>query len=202
MDGLLYNKNKDLLHTCPAGRSGDLVIPASVTTIEYGAFWGCRLLTSVTIPASVTGMGGRLFIDCYTLKDITVEWSDPLPIDEFVFDAVNIAGMTLHVPEGTKAIYEAANVWKDFGTITEYVPVAIDASAVVNAVRVYPDLATESFRIIGLTAPTQVTVADISGKTVLQQTVKGDESISVGHLPQGIYLVRVNERTVKVIKSF
>jgi hypothetical protein len=72
----------------------------------------------------------------------------------------------------------------------------------VNQLSVYPNPVTESFRIAGLATPTQVTITDISGKTVLQQTVAGDESISIEHLPQGVYFVRVNGRTVKIIKSF
>jgi hypothetical protein len=70
-----------------------------------------------------------------------------------------------------------------------------------SEIRLYPNPVRESFRIIGLTAPAQVIIADVSGKRVLQQTVTGDESISVGHLPQGIYLVRVNGRTMKTIKN-
>jgi hypothetical protein len=69
-------------------------------------------------------------------------------------------------------------------------------------IRLYPNPVKESFRIEGLTTPTQVTITDVSGQTVLQQTVKSDESISVGHLPQGIYLVHVNGKTMKIIKSF
>jgi hypothetical protein len=71
-----------------------------------------------------------------------------------------------------------------------------------SEIRLYPNPVRESFRIAGLVALTPVTVTDVSGKTVLQQTVAGDESISVGHLPQGVYIVNVNGKTVKIIKSF
>jgi hypothetical protein len=69
-------------------------------------------------------------------------------------------------------------------------------------IRIYPNPVRESFRIEGLTVPTPITVTDISGKPVLQQTVEGDESISVGHWAKGIYLVRVNGKTAKVVKAF
>jgi hypothetical protein len=68
-------------------------------------------------------------------------------------------------------------------------------------IRLYPNPVTESFRIIGLTAPTPVTVTNTAGQTVLQQIVNGDESISIRHLPQGVYLVRVNGQTAKMIKN-
>jgi hypothetical protein len=69
------------------------------------------------------------------------------------------------------------------------------------SLRVYPNPVQESFRIEGITVPTQITVTDVSGKTVLQQTVKGDESISVGYLPKGVYLVRVSGTAAKIIKN-
>jgi hypothetical protein len=68
-------------------------------------------------------------------------------------------------------------------------------------IRIYPNPVTESFRIAGLTAPTPVTVTNAAGQTVGQQTVNGDESISIRHLPQGVYLVRANGQTEKIIKN-
>jgi hypothetical protein len=114
-DGVLYNKNKDVLQTFPAGRSGDFVIPASVTTIGSGAFWGCSTLVSVTIPASVTSIEWNAFIGCHGLTDITVKWkTTPATISSSTFSGLTLSHITLHVPAGTAAIYETADVWKGF----------------------------------------------------------------------------------------
>ena len=40
------------------------VIPSSVTSIGYGAFYNCSGLTSVTIPSSVTSIGSSAFWGC------------------------------------------------------------------------------------------------------------------------------------------
>ena len=43
----------------------NLVIPNSVTSIGYYAFYGCTGLTSVTIPDSVTSIGDNAFSNCH-----------------------------------------------------------------------------------------------------------------------------------------
>jgi hypothetical protein len=81
-------------------------------------------------------------------------------------------------------------------------PIALGIESVESrGIRIYPNPVTESFRIAGLTAPTQVTVTNTAGQTVGQQIVSGDESISIRHLPQGVYLVRANGQTAKMIKN-
>ncbi|MBQ8366103.1 MAG: leucine-rich repeat domain-containing protein [Alistipes sp.] len=47
-------------------------IPDSVTTVGYGAFYGCDNLTSVTIPDSVITIGDGAFNACNGLTEITI----------------------------------------------------------------------------------------------------------------------------------
>jgi hypothetical protein len=70
-----------------------------------------------------------------------------------------------------------------------------------NDVSIYPNPVTESFRINGITAPTEVTVTDLSGRTVLQQIVEAGESVAAGNFPNGVYLVRAGGKTLKVVKN-
>ena len=54
------------------GPGGDVVVPEGVTSIGYGAFWGCSSLTSVTIPDSVTSIGDSAFTYCSRLTSVTI----------------------------------------------------------------------------------------------------------------------------------
>lgn len=53
-DGVLFNKDKTTLILCPSGKTGDYVIPSSVTRIAEKAFQYCDNLTSITIPEDLT----------------------------------------------------------------------------------------------------------------------------------------------------
>ncbi len=60
-DGVLFNKLQTALIRFPEGKSGSFNIPGSVSSIEKGAFSGCKDLTSVDIPSSVTDIGVGAF---------------------------------------------------------------------------------------------------------------------------------------------
>ena len=94
-EGVLFNKNQTVLIDYPKGKKGiNYTIPSSVTSINYGAFSGCSLmsitipnsmtsietlvfarcssLTSIMIPDSVTDIGDRAFEECTSLRSITI----------------------------------------------------------------------------------------------------------------------------------
>ncbi len=56
-----------------SGSDPDVVIPASVQTIGYGAFRDCTTIRSLTIPGSVRTVEGWAFEDCTNLQTVTFE---------------------------------------------------------------------------------------------------------------------------------
>ena len=72
VDGVLYNKTLSTLIQCPAGKTGSVAIPSTVTSIGSSAFYNCTGLTSVTIPASVTSIGSSAFYNCTGLTSVTI----------------------------------------------------------------------------------------------------------------------------------
>ena len=71
-DGILYTKLQDTLVYYPNGKTGDVIIPNSVTTIGYAAFYYFYDLTSVVIPSSVITIEDAAFSSCTLLTSITI----------------------------------------------------------------------------------------------------------------------------------
>ena len=96
-------------------------LPAGVTSIGEHAFYYGRAITLLRIPVGVTSISSQAFSSAFDADgaDVYVEWTTPLVVFDDIVVATNVANATLHVPYGTKSLYEAANGWKNFGTIVE-----------------------------------------------------------------------------------
>ena len=94
------------------------VIPNTVTSISYNAFFGCNGLTSVTIPNSVSSIGADAFYGCRSLTEIYSMISEPFEIATTCWQNVN-KDIPLYVPAGCKAKYEATPGWNEFTNIVE-----------------------------------------------------------------------------------
>ena len=80
----------------------DLVIPNSVTSIGWYAFWGYSDLTSLTIPSSVTSIGAYAFENCRGLTSLTIP-NSVTDIGYYAFSGCS--GLTsLTIPNSVTAI--------------------------------------------------------------------------------------------------
>jgi hypothetical protein len=74
VDGLLFNKNRSLLHTYPAGKPAtSYTIPNSVTTIGTGSFAQSMNLTLLTIPNTVTTLSASMVFKASKLATINFD---------------------------------------------------------------------------------------------------------------------------------
>lgn len=94
-----------------------LIIPDNITSIASNAFGFCQSLTSLSIPSSVSSIGSSAFSQCTSLSDLYVYWENPLAVANGTFS--HQSNVTLHVPAGTKSLYQSRPVWKDFGAFDD-----------------------------------------------------------------------------------
>lgn len=71
-DGVLFSKDGTQLLCYPRGKSGAYEIPAGVTELEDGIFFGCELLSSVTLPQGMTKIGQSAFSSCTSLAEVSI----------------------------------------------------------------------------------------------------------------------------------
>ena len=145
VDGVLFNKQENLLHSFPAAKATEYVIPETVDTVGGCAFANVAItsvtfpdnlvyiaqdaffntkLSKLNFPASITAIGMNAFDLCIGITEVTCRATTP-PImsdgqEEYktsVFCRVPLADATLYVPAESVEAYKSANQWKDFGTI-------------------------------------------------------------------------------------
>jgi hypothetical protein len=138
-NAIIETATNTLLYGC-----NTTIIPNTVTSINYGAFWGYTSLTSVTIPDSVTSIGDNAFYYCSGLKSVTIGNgittigvtafrycssltsitvnADVPPIleDLNVFDNTN--NCPIYVPRDSVAAYKAATNWSAYASRIEAIP--------------------------------------------------------------------------------
>ena len=100
--------------TLAFSRSGlkEIVIPKSVTTIEYGAFYACLDLAKVEIPKTVTAIGSKAFEGTKWLDDWFANGEEEfLVVGDGILIAYNGNAESVEIPEGIKQI--GPDVFKD-----------------------------------------------------------------------------------------
>ena len=97
-----------------------IVVPENITQLWDLFLSYCPELTSVELPSTLTEMRGDVLADDPKLKTVMCKAATPPVINGNAFKNTPIASATLRVPAGSKALYQAAEGWKDFGTIEEF----------------------------------------------------------------------------------
>jgi len=172
----------------------EIIIPNTVTTIGKYAFSESNGLTSITIGNSVTYMDTKALYWCKNLKTITcLSITPPQLGDESIgwLDALE----AIYVPAASVAAYKASK-WGTlfFRKIYEYVPNGL--TGIYSDVKAY---ATRSeIRVEGTSAGETVTLYSITGKQ-LKTIVSTGEKLNIPVDKQGIYLVKTEGKTYKVV---
>ena len=102
-----------------SGISEELLLPTSLKSISSGAFSDCKKLPSIVIPKKVETIGDYAFRDCSALTKVVAKVLTPPLCRSTTFDGVNTIKCNLHIPTGSKELYEKTVGWRDFLTIIE-----------------------------------------------------------------------------------
>ena len=174
----------------------ELTFNASLTWIRQSSFQGMESLHKITFKKRDKRFGIEVnsFEDTPALSDIYVENEIPF---EFIYPSNEKAfyppRYTLHVPPGSKALYEAAPGWCKFGQIVE------DGAGVDETAAESP-----TWRCAAVSGGVEVVGAEgmelrifaIDGKLVERLTPTSD-CVTVP-LPAGLYIVSTAGRSLKV----
>lgn len=104
-DGLLYDKTGTTLIQCPAGLSGEIIIPEGVTKIADNAFNYCYNLTAINLPQGLTSIGNHAFSACFGAQAINLPESLNSIGDGSFYYCNGLTSVTL--PQGLTSIGKA-----------------------------------------------------------------------------------------------
>ena len=215
--GVLFNKEETILMRCPANIDiTSYTLPARIETIKEGAFEGCTkiaklnmdgsysltnighnafmgmtALTQIEFPESVTWIGDYAFL-ASALSLIKVNNAVPCTLGSLEkFDATNCK---LEVPKGSLNAYKSATNWKEFTNIVEAESTGMEAES-ANSINVYTN--GNTLQIVGLQGE-HVAIYSASGNKIYaaQST---DSTMSIELTSGAIYIVRINNRSIKVM---
>jgi hypothetical protein len=115
INGILFERIKESLISCPTSLSGTYCIPNSVKIIKSGAFGNCSKLSSILIPASVNLIELSAFNGCKSLSSIYSYSRIPPLVRSYNFydnfDSNLRQRCFLHVPVGSKEKYYNTTEW-------------------------------------------------------------------------------------------
>jgi len=119
-DGVLFqSRNTNPLNSLrwiPEKLTGEYVIPDETVEIRFNAITYSNL-TKISVPASITILSAHNFRFCRSLTDVTLNWTNPASVimesnpKSFYFVGSTYSDITLHVPAGTKDVYEEHELW-------------------------------------------------------------------------------------------
>lgn len=96
----------------------EINLPNTLEMIGSSCFFHCPQLVILTLPQTINLIDDYAFSYC-GIKELTVQWQDPIVINKNVFDGINLSKSTLCVPVGSRTQYENSLGWNNFGNIIE-----------------------------------------------------------------------------------
>ncbi|MCU7559141.1 leucine-rich repeat protein [Riemerella anatipestifer] len=184
----------------------EIQILNGVSEIEKNTFSNCTSLERIILSKSVNKIDYFAFSGLYSLKEIIIENSTPPSLLSTSFantpkDGLNTGKkeITVKVPKGAKLQYESSEEWKNFSIVEDIEVLGISNENKKTFFKVYPNPITDVF-FIETEHSTPVTIYSITGKQVKTLYLdRGKNKIDILGMPQGVYIVKTDNYTDKII---
>ena len=143
VDGVLYNKNKEVLYGCPRAYTGTLRVPEGTKKITSGALVDCIGISRVDLPESLENISFREFSRMKSLQEIIFRRETPIStamnkgVEVFLLQVAN-PEVQIIVPKKSQKFYQNALI-KQEGEYTEVdgkIPFMIEADELPDVANV------------------------------------------------------------------
>lgn len=170
------------------GFTGTVTLPEGVMKIGKDAFAKCDAMTGLELPSTLNNIGSLAFGGCSGLTYIKIDALAPPYSPPAVFSYVDF-DIPVHVPCGTKPLYEETPGWTNFTNI-------IDDLDAVNELEtddfaVYPNPVADQLHVScqGLNL---VTVYDAQGRKISSMEAENEKAcLDFSKQASGVYFVIV-----------
>ncbi|HOX30746.1 MAG TPA: leucine-rich repeat domain-containing protein [Spirochaetales bacterium] len=109
---LLSADGKTLVQYPEKAGAASYAVPDGVVDIAGQAFVYCSKLASLTLPSSLASFGWASFFGCSSLATVYAQAASP-PNARGADPFPSVASLTIHVPSGSLAAYQAAEGWNN-----------------------------------------------------------------------------------------
>lgn len=178
----------------------EITIPNSVQTILESAFWMFselyqHQLKKVTLGSGLQQIGFNAFGECGNIVEIYSLNPVPPALNNNGFETMLNNKATVYVPVGSLNAYQTANRWQDFNHIEESTVGINDNSLTKSDCKIYNSM---NRLVIENAKPGEVAnIYSVTGALI--KTVRISGNVEEIELPRGIFIVRVNNYTGKVV---
>lgn len=203
IDGALLSKDGKNLIKIPTAKTGSYTVPNGVETIDSYAYTYGLGITNLILPGTLKKINRYAFAGATGIKTISSNAVEPPALERIltIFQGLNQGNVILKVPVGSAEKYKAANVWKDFIIQEDASLSTNDVNSVEQGTKVYPNPTTGIF-FVETTTATEAQIISVSGQVVKSTKLsKGKNEINISNLSAGLYLVKVGDKTFKVLKK-
>jgi hypothetical protein len=177
-------------------RIKSLSIPYATKRIGYGAFVACDSLTHIEVGPSVEILEPNALILSNKIQQIISYASQP-PVAYYGNFEWGKRDIPVYIPVGSLSLYQQAAEWNKFTNFIEVDFTGVEESS--NEAKPNIFISGGALVVSGVSEPIQVTVYNLKGAVVLTQTITAEDSFDMSNIPKGVYVVKANNQTVKVV---